>query len=86
MDQLIQRAVSGCARGRGQPVSSSSGFSTTRVSVVSSSEAMDAALASADRVTLTGSRTPAPSRSPYSPVAALKPLPGAISATLEVTT
>jgi TerC family integral membrane protein len=46
--------------------SSSSGFSTTSVSVVSSIEAMDAALASAERVTLTGSRTPWATRSPYS--------------------
>ena len=55
--------------------SSSAGFSTTSVSVVSSSEAIEAALASAERVTLTGSMTPAASRSPYSPVAALKPWP-----------
>ena len=51
--------------------SSSSGFSTTNVSVVNSSEAIEAALASAERVTFTGSITPAPIRSPYSPVAAL---------------
>lgn len=51
--------------------SSSSGLSTTRVSVVSSSEAMDAALASAERVTLTGSMTPASMRLTYSPVLAV---------------
>src|SRR3954453_10996507 len=51
--------------------SSSSGLSTTRVSVVSSRAAIEAALASAERVTLTGSMTPAPMRSPYSSVAAL---------------
>jgi hypothetical protein len=51
--------------------SSSSGLSTIRVSVVNSSEAIEAALASAERVTLTGSMTPAASRSPYSLVAAL---------------
>ena len=55
--------------------SGSSGFSTTRVSVVSSMPAIDAALVSAERVTLTGSKTPWATRSPYSPVAALKPLP-----------
>ena len=54
--------------------------------MVSSNEAIDAALASAERVTFTGSITPAPIRSPYSPVAALKPLPGFSSATLAVTT
>ena len=42
--------------------SSSSFFSTTRVSVVSSREAMEAALASAERVTFTGSMTPASMR------------------------
>ena len=36
---------------------------------------MDAAFSSAERVTLTGSMTPALTRSPYSPVAALKPWP-----------
>ena len=54
------------------PASSvSSGWSTTRVSVVSSSEAIEAALASAERVTLTGSMTPWSIRLPYSPVLAL---------------
>ena len=47
-------------------------FSTTRVSVVSTIEAIDAALRSAERVTLTGSMTPAAIRSPYSPVAAFE--------------
>lgn len=65
---------------------SSSFFSTTSVSVVSSSDAMDAAFSSAERVTLTGSMTPALTRSPYSPVAALKPWPLSSSATLEVMT
>ena len=51
--------------------SSSSGFSTTSVSVVSSMPAMDAAFCTAERVTLTGSMTPCATRSPYSPVAAL---------------
>src|ERR1700759_1963800 len=51
----------------------SSGFSTTRVSVVSSMPAIDAAFCTADRVTFTGSMTPWAARSPYSPVAALKP-------------
>ena len=51
--------------------SSSAGFSTTEVSVVSSRPAIEAAFASAERVTLTGSMTPAAIRSMYSPVAAL---------------
>ena len=51
--------------------SSSSGFSTISVSVVSSMPAIEVALTSAERVTLTGSRTPWATRSPYSPVAAL---------------
>ena len=45
--------------------SSSSGLSTTRVSVVSSRAAMEAALARAERVTLTGSMTPSAMRSTY---------------------
>ena len=49
----------------------SSGFSTTRVSVVSSMAAIDAAFCTADLVTFTGSMTPWATRSPYSPVAAL---------------
>ncbi len=51
--------------------SSSSFFSTTRVSVVRRREAMEAAFSRAERVTFTGSMTPALTRSPYSPVAAL---------------
>ena len=43
--------------------------------MVSTIDAMDAALRSAERVTLTGSMTPAATRSPYSPVAALRPWP-----------
>ena len=62
----------GRARRRG---SSCSFFSTTKVSVVRIIEAIDAALRSADRVTLTGSMTPALTRSPYSPVSALNPWP-----------
>lgn len=54
-----------------QASSSSSFFSTTRVSVVRTRAAIDAALRSAERVTLTGSMIPAPMRSPYSPLAAL---------------
>ena len=50
---------------------SSAFFSTTSVSVVSTMAAMDAALRSAERVTLTGSMTPAAIRSPYSPRSAL---------------
>ena len=49
----------------------SSGFSTTRVSVVSSMPAIEAAFCTADLVTLTGSMMPWAIRSPYSPVAAL---------------
>ena len=44
--------------------SSSAGLSATRVSVVSTRAAMEAALASAERVTLTGSITPSAIRSP----------------------
>ncbi len=53
---------------------------------MSSREAMEAAFSSAERVTLTGSMTPAFTRSPYSPVAALKPWPLSSSATFEVMT
>ena len=52
----------------------------------SSMPAIEAALASADRVTLTGSSTPWATRSPYSPVAALKPVPTPASRTLATTT
>src|SRR5699024_5241034 len=55
-----------------QSSSSSSFCSTTRVSVVRTRAAIEAALRSAERVTLTGSMIPAPMRSPYSPVAALE--------------
>lgn len=54
--------------------------------MVSSSEAIEAAFSRAERVTLTGSMTPAFIRSPYSPVAALKPWLPSSSATLEVMT
>src|SRR3989442_5974081 len=47
--------------------------SAIRTSVVSISETMDAAFWSARRVTLAGSITPALTRSPNSPVSALKP-------------
>ena len=63
MSDLLNE-ISENARGRPAPCSSSSGFSTTSVSVVSSSEAIEAALASAERVTLTGSMTPSAYRSP----------------------
>ena len=53
---------------------SSSGISTTALSVVSTSAAIEAAFCRADRVTLAGSMTPALVRSPHSPVAALKPV------------
>ena len=53
--------------------SSSFGFSATIASVVSMSEATDAAFCSAQRLTFAGSMTPALIRSSYSPVAALKP-------------
>ena len=63
--------LSGRARDRGRDrprrAPRSSGLSTTSVSVVSSMPAIDAALTSAERVTLTGSRTPWATRSPYSP-------------------
>ena len=50
-----------------------SGISATMASVVSISEAMDAAFCSAVRVTLVGSITPATTRSSYVSVWALKP-------------
>ena len=52
---------------------SSSLMSATNASVVSIKPAIDAAFCSARRVTLAGSITPALTRSPYSPVSALKP-------------
>ena len=61
-------------------------FSTTADSVVSTIAAIDAALATAALVTLTGSMMPASTRSPYSPVAALKPCPTPARATLLTTT
>ncbi len=54
--------------------------------MVSTIDAIDAALRSALRVTLTGSMTPALIRLTYSPVAALSPLPGSSSETLETAT
>src|ERR1700742_1587364 len=48
--------------------------------------ATDAALSTADLVTLTGSITPSPAKSPYSNVAALNPCPAGSSATLLTTT
>ena len=53
-----------------------SGLSATTASVVRNSAAMDAAFCSAERVTLTGSATPAFSRSSYSPVSAFRPIAG----------
>src|ERR1700733_552871 len=52
------------------------------VSVVSTMRATDAALSTADRVTLTGSMTPSASRSPYFSVAAFSPWPTGSSPTL----
>ncbi len=52
---------------------SSLGSSATIASVVSIRLATEAAFCSAKRVTLVGSTTPIATRSPYSPVAALKP-------------
>ena len=71
---------------RGASAGSSSFFSTTSASVVRSIAAIEAAFSSADRVTLTGSMTPAATRSTYSPVAAFRPWPAGSSATLETTT
>ncbi|MET9700884.1 hypothetical protein ABZY31_28770, partial [Streptomyces sp. NPDC006529] len=48
-------------------------FSTTRVSVVSSREAMEAAFSRAERVTLTGSMPPASGKQLEEKVAALEP-------------
>ncbi len=47
---------------------------------------MEAAFSSAERVTLTGSMTPAATMSTYSPVAAFRPSPAGRSATFVVTT
>src|SRR5699024_8533744 len=66
--------------------SSSSCFSTTRVSVVSTRPAIEAALRSALRATLTGSMMPASTRSTYSPVAAFRPCPTCASLTRSTTT
>src|ERR1700733_14447298 len=52
------------------------------VSVVSTMRATDAALSTADRVTLTGSMTPSAARSPYFSVAAFSPCPTGRSPTL----
>ena len=65
-------ALTTITRSRDQS-SSSSFFSTTRVSVVRTRPAIEAALRSAERVTLTGSMMPAATRSTYSPVAAFRP-------------
>ncbi len=51
----------------------SSGSSATSASVVSRSEAIDAAFCSAERVTLVGSMTPAAMRSSHFSSCALKP-------------
>ena len=53
-----------------------SGLSATTASVVRNSAAMDAAFCSAERVTLTGSATPASSRSSYSPVGGVQAVTG----------
>ena len=50
-----------------------SGLSATTASVVRNRPAIDAAFCSAERVTFAGSMMPCASRSPYSPVAALRP-------------
>src|SRR6201986_1633117 len=63
-----------------------SGLSATTASGVRNSAARDAALCSAERVTLPGSATPALSRSSYSPVAALSPTPALELATFSATT
>ena len=61
-----------CRHPRGR-FSFSSGISETRASVVSSSDAIDAAFCSAERTTLVGSMTPASTRFSYFSVRALKP-------------
>ena len=58
-------AVPVAVTGRLRASSAGSFFSTTSVSVVSTIAAIEAALRSAERVTLTGSMTPAAIRSPY---------------------
>src|ERR1700744_3296912 len=63
-----------------------SGLSATTASGVRNRPAMDAAFCSAERVTLTGSATPAFSRSSYSPVAAFRPTPAFELRTFSATT
>src|SRR6185295_1113783 len=63
-----------------------SGLSATTASVVRNSAAMDAAFCSAERVTLTGSATPALSRSSYSLVWAFRPWPAGRLRTFSATT
>ena len=53
-----------------------SGLSATTASVVRNSAAMDAAFCSAERVTFTGSATPALSRSSYSLVCGVQAVAG----------
>jgi hypothetical protein len=64
----------------------SSFSSATSASVVRRSAAIEAAFCSAARATLAGSSTPIATRSPYSPLAALKPKLPSPSATRCTTT
>src|SRR5690606_20119417 len=68
------------------PAGLSSGSSPTIAAVVSIRPAIEAAFCSAVRVTLVGSTTPSSTRSPYSPLAALKPKLPLPSRTLATTT
>src|SRR5699024_4905681 len=72
--------------GTSQSSSSSSTLSTMRVSVDSTSDAIDAALRSADRVTFTGSMMPFSSMSTYSPDLTSSPCPASSPLTLSMTT
>ena len=63
-----------------------SGLLATTASVVRNRPAMEAAFCSAERVTLTGSVTPAASRSSYSLVAAFRPYRQGRERTLSITT
>ena len=68
--------MSGMPPPAGIPAPSFSGGSATIASVVRMFFAIEAAFCSAERVTIVGSMTPSPIRSPYSPVSALRPSPG----------
>ena len=82
----IMPPMSGMPPGMPPPAPPSSGGSAMIASVTRMFLAIEAAFSSAERVTLVGSMTPALIRSPYSPLAALRPSPAFRSRTLLTTT